>query len=656
MSTKYLQNLQFLFYVSLTSSLAVCAEPCPRPTPVSPPVASQAVEKPPAKDPASQPEKPPYEVRVAIVGTSDLHGYVEGRRIEVKDRAGQPHRVRCGGLPLLGGYLDNLRARMPVLLLDGGDMFQGTMVSNLGEGQVVVDAYNVLGYHAVAIGNHEFDYGPAGPRAVPHPDGGDDPTGALKARAAAARFPFLSANLLDKKTSQPVGWENVYPATQVEIAGIPIGIVGALTEDTPYTTNSMNLRDVTIAKVEPAVRAQAAALRKAGAAAVILTIHEGANCQSFDNPRDIKSCQNNDERILTLVRALDGAVDAVVGGHTHAGVAHFVGDVPIIQSFSYGNAFGRVDLVFTRQDSGPWHVDRSRSRIYPPTELADVELPALSSLAKVTSTPSPASTAPTQKSLALRCDARFLEGLPLLPAEYEGRRVIPNAAVEAALHPHVARAIARANSSLGVTLAERLRRNFRNESPLSQLMADLIRMGASRILGTTVDIAVQNGGGIRNDLPAGALTYGQVFEVQPFDNRLAIVRLTGAQIAEVFRRNLTGGHGVLVPSGVRVEAHCNGPEVQVLLRRENGAPLEPSRTYTIAMSDFLASGGDNFADVLPVSGAPPREPRVTFYDDVLLRELIVEELTRYRGPLLKGTMQSPRLVLDAPRPLRCPIH
>lgn len=620
-------------------SLAVsCAQPCPPPS-LTPTAAT-------VSQPAAPPAPQAQEVRIALVGTSDLHGYVEGRTISVKGRDGQQRQVRCGGLPLFGGYLDNLRARMPVLLLDGGDMFQGTMVSNLGEGQAVVDAYNLLGYQAVAVGNHEFDYGPAGPRAVPRPDGSDDPTGALKARAAGARYPFLSANLLDKKSGQPVAWPNVRPSMKVEIAGVPIGVIGALTEDTPHTTNILNLRDVTVGKIVAAVRAEATALRAAGVAAVVMTIHEGANCAAFDNPRDLTPCRNNDARILPILKELEGVVDAVVGGHTHAGMAHFVGEVPVIQSFSYGVAFGRVDLTFRRPNAqSPFTLDRSRTQLHPPTEVSEVDL-------SVAVRPAPAPGAPV-KGPHTRCDARWLDGVELRPNQYEGRPVVANAAVESALKPHVDRATARSAMQLGVTTADRVRRNFRNESALGQLMADLIRSGASRVLGKPVDIAVQNGGGIRNELPAGPLSYGQVFEVQPFDNRLAILRLSGAQIARVFQLNLSGTHGVLVPSGMRVELQCQGTTSQVTLRAENGQPLDPNRIYTIAMSDFLAAGGDNFSAVVSAQAAEDPKGPVTFYDDVLLRELIVEELMRYRGPLLSGKMQPPRLALPGPRPFEC---
>src|SRR5262245_58021783 len=123
---------------------------------------------------------------LTVVGTSDLHGHLEGDG-------------NAGGVALLGGYLSVLRQRPAVVLLDAGDMFQGTLVSNLGEGAPVVRAMNALGYRAAAIGNHEFDYGPVGEASVAR-NPGEDPRGALKARAREARFPLLAANVIEEST------------------------------------------------------------------------------------------------------------------------------------------------------------------------------------------------------------------------------------------------------------------------------------------------------------------------------------------------------------------------------------------------------------------------------------------------------------------------
>jgi 5'-nucleotidase len=599
------------------------------------------------------------EVTIALVGTSDLHGYVEPRVLTVQDATGAKQQVTRGGLALLAGYLDNLRRKYPVLLLDAGDLFQGTLVSNLGEGQAVIEAYNQLHYDAAAVGNHEFDYGPVGPPTVPNkPE--DDPTGALEARIASAKFPFLAANILDKKTGKPVTWANTFPSRKLIVAGVPIGVIGAITEDTTRTTNTLNLRDVEIGPVLPAVREQAQALRQQGVAAVVLVVHEGANCVSFNNPRDASACENNDERVVTMVRQLGGAVDAVVGGHSHAGMAHFVGDVPVIQSFAMGQAFGRMDLVFQRsqdpKNAAGFVLDKTRTRIYPPTEMCSVALPP----------PSPthpaqpaAESAPnsdgvpgtTATRMSWRCDAKLLAGTTLKQNEYEGQALVPSAAMTTVLTPHIDKAAARRASPLGVTLKTRLRRNYRNESPLGVLLADLIRTGSARVAGVHVDFAFQNGGGIRNELPAGPLTYGHLFEVLPFDNRLALLRMTGKNLLDLYLGNLQGSHGVLVPSGLTVEANCVGGQLAVTLRGLDGKPLDPAKTYTIAVSDFLASGGDNFGAVLATM--PPGS--VKYYDNVMLREVVQDELRTYRGPLLTGQegAEPPRLKLSMPRPMKC---
>ena len=92
---------------------------------------------------------------LSMVGTNDLHGGIVA------------HDGR-GGLALFAGYVNNLRAARArdggaVVLIDAGDMFQGTLESNLTEGTAVIQAYNALGYSAAAIGNHDFDFGPVGP-------------------------------------------------------------------------------------------------------------------------------------------------------------------------------------------------------------------------------------------------------------------------------------------------------------------------------------------------------------------------------------------------------------------------------------------------------------------------------------------------------------
>src|SRR6185503_18955273 len=127
---------------------------------------SHPATSPSQPHPSPQPA-PRGPVTLSIVGTNDLHGALER-------------------LPVFAGFVANLRAARAadgggVVLVDGGDMFQGTLESNLAEGTDVVRAYNQIGYAAAAVGNHEFDYGPEGKRTVAA-SADDDPRGALKAR------------------------------------------------------------------------------------------------------------------------------------------------------------------------------------------------------------------------------------------------------------------------------------------------------------------------------------------------------------------------------------------------------------------------------------------------------------------------------------------
>src|SRR5579883_300975 len=179
------------------------------------------------------------EVAITILQTSDVHGHVEPERAEIPLAGGRTAAVERGGLALVGGYVANARAAAAargahVVLVDSGDMLQGTLVSNLGEGRAVVRAMNALGYAAAAVGNHEFDFGPVGPHAIAESPS-EDPRGALAARAGEARFPWLTANIVDAR-GRPPGAPSVKRFTIVDVAGVKLGIVGGTSEDTPRTT------------------------------------------------------------------------------------------------------------------------------------------------------------------------------------------------------------------------------------------------------------------------------------------------------------------------------------------------------------------------------------------------------------------------------------
>ena len=215
---------------------------------------------------AATPDQPAL-VTLSIIGTSDLHGAAFARD-------------GLGGLPLLTGYVNNLRATRTsdggaVLLIDSGDTFQSTVESNLSEGALIVDAYNAMGYTAEAIGNHDFDFGSVDSSTARELPG--DLRGALKARAAQAKYPFLAANLIDDATGRPVEWPNVRPSVVVDAAGIKVGIVGVMTIDALRATLAANVRGLRIAPLGPTIAAEASKLRAAGAEVVIVASHAGGS-------------------------------------------------------------------------------------------------------------------------------------------------------------------------------------------------------------------------------------------------------------------------------------------------------------------------------------------------------------------------------------------
>jgi len=506
---------------------------------------------------------------ISVIATTDLHG-------------GVLPRGERGGVALLGGYLRNIRtARLQdgggVLLVDSGDMFQGTLESNLNEGAAVVAAYNALGYAAAAIGNHEFDYGPAGPDETVQ-KAGEDPRGALKARAASARFPFLAANTVDDATGQPVAWTNVKPSTLVEVRGVHVGLIGVTTPDTPALTIGANVIGLTFAPLVPVITREATALRARGATAVIVLAHAGGRCTRFDDPENLSSCDQMAEIVQVARQLPAGLVDVIAAGHTHQAMAHDVGGVAIVEAYSSGRSFSRVDLMVNRSTR-----KLASKRIFPTQDL--------------------------------------------VPARYENRLVRPDAASAAAIAPAARKAIAMKTQPIGVSLET----PFARGDQLSETaIADLVADGT---LASTpgADVAVSNGGSLRTDLPAGPLTYGSIYELYPFDNRIVTLRLTGDQLTRIIAHNLERKEPpfeLLPIAGFKVDARCDGTMLRVMLTRSSGATIRADERLTVATSDFIAGGGDGIVapagalgEIRAVEGAP------------LLRESLVTWLRHHGGRL-----------------------
>ena len=249
-----------------------------------------------------------------IIATNDFHGALEPR----PDANG----VRRGGAAYVAAAIERARAECAptcgTLLLDGGDLFQGTPASNLSYGRPVVDYYNRMGYAAAALGNHEFDWG----------------IDTLRARMRQARFGILGANVR-YTDGRDVKW--IRNDTIVSRGRTKIGIIGVSTVNTPTTTRAANVVGLRFDEPAPIVDSIGRALRSRGADFVVVIAHAGAFC---DRP-PANTCNGE---IIDLARKLTTKVDAIVSGHTHSLVNTVVNGIPIVQARSSGRAIDVLDL------------------------------------------------------------------------------------------------------------------------------------------------------------------------------------------------------------------------------------------------------------------------------------------------------------------------
>src|SRR5436305_939521 len=247
---------------------------------------------------ASRPPFPTGTRFLRIIATNDFHGALEPR----PDANG----VRRGGAAYAAAAIDRSRAecvpRCETLLLDAGDLFQGTLASNLSYGRPVVDYYNRMGYAASALGNHEFDWG----------------VDTLRARMRQAHFGFFGANVR-YTDGRDVPW--IRNDTIVRRGNTRIGTIGLSTVVTPTTTRAANVVGLRFDNPAPIVDSIAPELRKRGVDFVIVIAHAGAFCGSGG----AAACNGE---IIDLARNLHAKVDAIVSGHTHTLVNTIVNGIP----------------------------------------------------------------------------------------------------------------------------------------------------------------------------------------------------------------------------------------------------------------------------------------------------------------------------------------
>lgn len=539
---------------------------------------------------------PAGPVHVVFVHTTDVHGWFNGH---AETPPGGGEGVVWGGLPTLAAYIDILRQHHDnrVVIVDSGDMFQGTLESNLFEGAAMVRGYNRIRYDAAAVGNHEFDYGPLGEDVVPRKPG-DDPLGALKRNADLAMFPFLSANMIEKSTGRVPDWAKPY--TVVTRGGARIGIIGLSTPDTPNVTMSANVVTLSFTNPVAATVKAAAELRAQGVDAIVVIAHMGGRCTKTDDPHSLESCDDAQEALQFLEGLPAGTIDAYFGGHTHARMRHYVNGVPAMQSLALSREFAVLDLwVDTQADKV------TKSEMRPHTMICSFVYEGTD-----------------------QCDPRDGAGKKLVPRVYNNQTVTPSRRIAVALDPYLKQVAAKREQRLSVRVSAPFTRNYAGESPLGDLIADALREG------TGSDIAFMNSGGIRSDLKAGDLVYGDIFAVSPFDNFPAVATMTGKQIRDFLLATTTGTRGIMQVSGMRYTVDlAKGPERIVSMTLPNGEPVQFDKTYRVVMPDFVAAGGDGTQDVMRDVG----EDNVQVYYARPIRDVLAEQFRKKPQPLTPAT-------------------
>ncbi|HEX7708989.1 MAG TPA: 5'-nucleotidase C-terminal domain-containing protein [Thermoanaerobaculia bacterium] len=539
-------------------------------------------------------------VHVVIVGTTDVHGWYNGH-VEVPEGGGEG--VLIGGLASFAGHVEALRAAHGgrVIVVDAGDLFQGTIESNMFEGEPMVRGYNAIGYAAMAIGNHEFDFGPVGPEPLAR-GANEDSLGALKRNAGLARFPFLSANMVEKSSGRTPSWARPY--TIVSKGGARIGIIGLTTPDTPNVTMAVNVASLEFTDPVAATIAAARELRQRGVDAIVAVAHMGGRCRDTSDPHLLDSCDPSQEAMQILEALPAGTIDAWFGGHTHARMAHFVNGVAVAQAAPYSREFSTIDLWIEPKN------DRVvRKEIREHTMICSFVY---------------SGTEHCQPSKAPA-------GARLEPRTFSGMTIRPDARVAAAMEPYLRRVALKRDEMLGVTAAANFPRSYWNESPLGNLVADALREA------TGAEVALMNSGGIRADLPAGPLTYGDVYAVSPFDNYPTMVVMTGEQLTQILGAMSGGARGILQVSGVRYTIdHAKETDVPATSRNRvvsvtlsDGSPLDPAKYYAVVMPDFVAAGGDGTGDVM---GSIPAHRIQIFYAKPI-RDVLIEVLRKRTTPL-----------------------
>lgn len=486
----------------------------------------------------------------------------------------------AGGAEYLATNLENARKGHPYsLTVAAGDLIGASpFLSAAFHDEPTIEALNAMKLDASAVGNHEFDEGYKELQRMA--DGGcqDDGAGANNQDSCpggktftGANFDYLAANVDYAGTDK-----TILPAYTIKnLNGAKIGFIGMTLKDTPSIVTAAGVAGLefkdevaTANKLVPVLKAQ-------GVNAIVVLIHQGGvpnqqvwygpdNKPYTVNPTYDYTCGKGgtlaaDSPILPIAKNLDPAIDMIVSGHTHQ---PYVCNVPdpagqqrmVTSASSFGRLFTDTNLTYDRRTQ-----DIVRTSVNSANMIVSREVPK---------DPTQTSIINTYKEL---------------------------------VKPIASRVVGHVNTDVTRT------QNTAGESQLGDLIADAQLADPSVVTnGQKPVIAFMNPGGIRSDLTyanspygeaPGDITFEEAFTVQPFNNYLVSLDLTGAQVKQVLNEQWSGANGGTGRKILQVNAGFNYSYSGTTLGAVtvNGQPLVDTQTYRVVTNNFLQGGGDGFA-------------------------------------------------------------
>jgi 5'-nucleotidase len=516
----------------------------------------------------AKPPKPPKLVDVQLLAINDFHGNlvppsgssgrvgnVSSSQTDADCGTTVPNCALAGGVAYLADDIKALEATNPnTLVVSAGDNIGGSpLISAAFHDEPTIEALNELGLDFAAVGNHEFDEGVT--ELLRIQNGGCHPVDGCQTghTYAGADFQYLAANVVYKNNGKPI-----FPAYKTRsFAGAKVGLIGLTLEGTPTIVSASGIQNVNFLDEATTINAAVAQLKKKGVHTIVVLIHEGGAQSATFSTQTINTCTGFSGAISGIVGQLDDEVDLVVSGHTHNAYNCMLPNsaarnIPVSSASSFGRLVTDIDMTINKNTDQPTSISVNNNIVV--RDVADANETAL--------------------------------------VNYYTNAVAPIA-----------------NAVVGSITADITRTgNGASESALGDVIADAQLEYAQP---QNAVIAFMNPGGIRTDLvfgqisggeAPGEVTYGEAFNVQPFNNIPIAQDMTGQQIKDVLEQSFVGCFGrgqatviLQVAAGFNYTydtAQACGSRITSLTL--NGDALVMADTYRVTMNNFLADGGDSF--------------------------------------------------------------